>query len=84
MALNNAQYNEIMHEYETKQLKSRAEADKRRDYVYAHVPGFKELDQMIPSISVDFEIGRLSGDNQSMDVLRQKLAAVTMRKKSLL
>ncbi len=84
MALNNAQYNEIMHEYEIKQLRSRAEADKRRDYVYAHVPGYRELDQSIPSISVDFEIGRLSGDNQSMDVLRQKLAAVIARKKSLL
>lgn len=84
MALTNAQYNGIMHEYEIKQQKNRAEADRRRGYVYAHVPGYKELDESVSRISVDFEIERLNGGNQSMDVLRTKLAHIAVQKKALL
>jgi DNA replication protein DnaC len=84
LALTNTQYNEIIHEYELRQLKSRTEQERRRGYVYAHVPGFQELDESVSRISVDFEIERLGGSGQSMDVLRKKIAGITAAKKRLL
>lgn len=73
-----------MHEYEIKRQKNHAEETRRKDYCYAHIPGYKDLDTSISTISVEFEIERLGGNGQSMDVLRQKLANISARKKALL
>ncbi|WP_026506917.1 ATP-binding protein [Butyrivibrio sp. MC2013] len=84
MALSNSQYDQIMHEYEIRQFNSRRENDKRREYVYAHIPGYKELEDAVSTISVEFEIERLRGADRGKEVLRKKLASNAAARRSLL
>ena len=44
MALTNAQYDEIMHQYEEMRSLHRSELEDRQRQVYETVPGYKELD----------------------------------------
>ncbi len=84
MALSNTQYNEIMHEYEIIQQENRADLEKRREYVYEHVPGYKELADSISKISVEFEISRLNGKKTDSAFLHDRLEDIRARQRILL
>ena len=72
MALTNAQYDAIMHQYEIKQQKSREEAAAHLQYVYQHVPGYQELDESTSDVSASFGIRLLSGEVQDRSWLKKK------------
>ena len=84
MALTNAQYDAIMHQYEVKQQKSRDEAASHLAYVYEHIPGYRDLDQSTSDISVSFGMKLLNGEIQDRNWLKRKLSEVADRKKLLL
>ena len=84
MALTNAQYDAIMHQYEIKQQKSREEAAAHLQYVYQHVPGYQELDESTSDVSASFGIRLLSGEVQDRSWLKKKLAEIAVQKKALL
>ena len=63
MVLNNSQYNEIMREYNAKQMNTIHELDARTAEVYMAVPQYKTLSDRISSLSVDAAKAALRGEN---------------------
>lgn len=84
MTLNNTQYNTIIRIYEERQNKNRHILDERRADVYAHVDGYRELDESIASISVEQGKKLLSGDIGALDELKRLLKELSDSKASLL
>lgn len=84
MALTNAQYESIRKGYEEKQDKNRHLLNSRRDYVYEHVPGYKEADESVATLSVSYGKKALSGDESALDELKKNLEKLSGRKANLL
>ncbi len=84
MALTNAQYDLIQHQYEKKQIKSRRETERRLSYVYDHIPGYRDLEDAVAAISVSQGKKLLAGDEDAMEDLRDFLAELSGRKAQLL
>lgn len=84
MSLTNAQYDQILHQYEMKQLHNRREAERKLAYVYDHIPGYRELDDSVAALSVAQGKKLLSGDEDAMEDLRDILAELSGRKAQLL
>lgn len=72
MGLKNDQYNQIMREYDNRQLKDKHELDRRREEAFKAIPDLKKLEDEMISLSV--RIGRMAirGDNTVVDELREK------------
>jgi DNA replication protein DnaC len=84
MALTNAQYDEIMHEYEERRYLHRQEQEERVQSVYESVPGYKELDEETAIASADFGRRMLSGEKLDRSVLKEQLAEISRQKQILL
>ena len=84
MSLTNAQYDMILHQYEMKQLKSRRDVERRLEYVYSHIPLYRELEDEVASVSVAQGKKMLAGDPEAMEDLRDSLAELSGRKAELL
>ena len=84
MALTNAQFDEIMHEYEERRSLHRQELEERQRYVYETVPGYKELEDKTASASVDFGKRLLSGERLDKSALRRELEELARQKLTLL
>lgn len=84
MSLTNAQYDQILHQYEMKQLHNRREAEHKLAYVYDHIPGYRDLDDSVAALSVAQGKKLLSGDEDAMEDLRDILAELSGRKAQLL
>lgn len=84
MSLTNAQYAQILHQYEMKQLHNRREAERKLAYVYDHIPGYRDLDDSVAALSVAQGKKLLSGDEDAMEDLRDILAELSGRKAQLL
>lgn len=84
MALTNAQYEEILRGYEETQRRNRYHMNERLEQVYARVPGYRELDDRIPSLSLQQTRKLLDGDTGAVQQLRQALSDISVRKKQLL
>lgn len=84
MALTNAQYDEIMHDYETLRNIKRRELTKRIQYVEQHVPGYLVLQQETSKRSAAFGRRLLNGEKLDRSELHRQLLEVAEQKKSLL
>lgn len=84
MALSNTQYNTIIRQYEERQLNSRTILQERKDYVYANVEGFRELEDSISSVSVAQGKKLLEGDDNALHELKDILKDLSSMKKQLL
>ncbi len=84
MSLTNTQYDQILHQYEVKQAKSRHEAEQKLAYVYAHIPGYRELADSVASVSVAQGKKLLAGDEDALEDLKDSLAELSGRKAQLL
>ena len=84
MALSNAQYDTIMHQYEEKQQQIREEMQSHLEHVYNSVPGYKELDESVSEISLDFARKLIDGTEKDPSKLKKLLAEVALKKKNLL
>ena len=84
MSLTNTQYDIILRDYENRQLHNRHELERKTAYVYDHVPGYRELEEQIASVSVSQGKKYLSGDEGAMEELKVLLAEISTRKKQLL
>ena len=84
MALTNAQYDSIMHEYEDRRSLHRQELEERLQSVYESVPGYRELDEETASASVDFGKRLLSGEKLDRSVLKRQLSELARQKQLLL
>jgi len=82
--LTNTQYDRIFRQYEEKQRQSRLEMQRRRDYVYEHLPKYRELEDETASLSVAQGKKLLFGDEAALEKLRKSLADLKKQKKQLL
>ena len=84
MPLTNTQYDRIFRQYAEKQRQSRLEMQRRRDYVYEHLPKYRELEDETASLSVAQGKKLLFGDEAALEKLRKSLADLKKQKKQLL
>lgn len=84
MPLTNTQYDIILRDYENRQLHNRHELERKTAYVYDHVPGYRELEEQIASVSVSQGKKYLSGDEGAMEELKVLLAEISVKKALLL
>ena len=83
MVLNNSQYNEIMREYNAKQMNTIHELDARTAEVYMAVPQYKTLSDRISSLSVDAAKAALRGEN-TLSGLNSRIAQIQSQMSGLL
>ena len=73
MPLTNTQYDRIFRQYEEKQRQSRLEMQRRRDYVYEHLPKYRELEDETASLSVAQGKKLLFGDEIGRASCRERV-----------
>ena len=84
MALSNAQYDEIMRGYQSRQLKNRRLTQERIENIYTRIPDLKTIDEQIAEASVASARKLLDGDSKAKEVLRSTLLTLRQKKASLL
>lgn len=84
MPLNNSQYDELIREYDARQIKNQHITEARVQEAYARIPRLKEVDDAIASCSVAQAKKLLDGDTGALSALRRQLAAYRLEKADLL
>ena len=84
MALSNAQYDEIMRGYQSRQLANRHLTQERFDSLYAQVPQLKSINEQIASLSVEAARKKFDDDNLSYNLLKKKIEDLRKEKSSVL
>lgn len=84
MALTNTQYDQILHQYEIKQINCRRETERKKAYIYDHIPEYRDLEDAVAEISVSQGRKLLAGDTEAMEDLRDSIAELSGRKAQLL
>lgn len=84
MALTNSQYETILKGYERIRDNNRLLLEKRREQVYNIVPGFRELEDSISTLSVAGARRMLEGDEQALNRLHEELQEIVSRQHQLL
>lgn len=84
MSLTNSQYDIILHDYENRQLHNRHELERKKAYVYDHVPGYRDLEDAVAAVSVSQGRKYLEGDENAMEDLRDLIAELSGKKAQLL
>lgn len=84
MPLTNAQYDEIMRDYNQRQLNNQRILSQRKAAAYDNVPRFKEIDDAIASASVKQARKRLEGDSNALHELHALISAYREERQQLL
>ena len=84
MALSNMQYDEILREYDERQLQNKTLLEARTKEIYQKIPELLEIEHSIAEASVASARKLLSGDSNALDNLKQQIAALRTRKETLL
>ena len=84
MAISNAQYDEIMRGYQSRQLQNRRLTQDRLEEAYQKVPELKTLNESIASLAVDAARKKLDDDNLSYNLLKKKLGDLRHEKAALI
>ena len=84
MALNALQYEEIIKDYEKLRDKNRHLLESRREEVYAKLPGYRELEDSISTLSVSAARQLLDGDSSARTRLHDSLIRIRSKQKELL
>ena len=84
MSLTNAQYDEIMRGYQSRQLRNRYLTQERLDAIYAKLPQLKSINDTIASLSVEAARKKLDDDNLSYNLLKKKIEDLRVEKTALL
>lgn len=84
MSFTNSQIDAINRIYDERRMLNQAENDRRREYVEAHVDGYKELSDAIASISVEHAKKMIMKQADSVEELKSILSGLFKQKKALL
>ena len=84
MAISNAQYDEIMRGYQTRQLHNQRLTKERLEKAYTQEPALKEIDETIASISIQSARKMLEGDSNALQELKKKLQELRKKKSFLI
>lgn len=84
MAIKNEQYNQILREYDSLQLKNRHELELRRKELFQLIPELQQLENEIISLSAQSGRKALLGDEHILKNLKASTAALKSRQEKLL
>ena len=84
MALSNAQYDEIMRGYQSRQLQNRHLTQERLDKIHARVPQLKTINDQIASLSVEAARRKLEDDDANYNLLKNKIEDLRKEKECIL
>ena len=84
MPLSNSQYDEIMREYNKRQLENRRIQDARRAEIYRKIPRLREIDSSVASVAVQKARLFLNGTGSAMGDLKDSLATLGLEREQLL
>lgn len=84
MALKNHQYNQILREYDKKQLINKSNLDKRIEEVYNKIPELKEIDDKVVSSSINRAKQLLMNNHESLTDLKVLTDWATKERRNLL
>lgn len=84
MALSNSQYEKITKEYEDIRDANRFLLESRKEEVCQAIPGFRELENSVSTLSAASARDILEGDEKALPRLREKLAEIRSRRQELL
>jgi DNA replication protein DnaC len=73
MALKNDQYNQILREYDYLQYQNKHDLDRRLNEAYQTVPGLKDLEEEMISLSAQSGRLALKGDDSALSELKAKI-----------
>ena len=84
MALSNAQYDEIMRGYQSRQIANHHLTQERQREIYAKVPQLKSIKDQIASLSVEAARKKLEDDASGSQLIKDKIADLCNEKAILL
>lgn len=84
MPLSNSQYDDIMRDYDKRQLNNRHLLDTRRSEIYQKIPRIQEIDALVASNAVQSARLYLDGDSSAVSSLKENLDALRTEKQHLL
>ena len=84
MTLTDAQYDEIMREYEAIRRQNRNEEERRREEVDRLIPAYAELESSVADLGVAITSALIRKDTSSLSALREKMTGISAKKKALL
>ncbi len=84
MALSNAQYDEIMRGYQSRQLQNRRLTSERMKEVFEQVPELKTINDTIASVSVEAARKKLDDDRISYNLLTKRIDDLKKEKAALI
>lgn len=84
MALKNDQYNRILRDYDSRQLKNKHALDARIQEAYQAIPELKALEEQIISLAAESGRMALHGDESGLKELKAKTARLKARQVELL
>ena len=84
MPLSNAQYDEIMREYDERQLNNRRILDARRAEIIEKIPRIREIDEKVAASSLQKARLYLDGDTSAVTDLKTELNALASERRQLL
>lgn len=84
MALSNIQYDEILREYDAKQLHNKSILDTRTKTVYNEIPELKKIEHCIAEYSIASAKKLLEGNTDAIQELRLQIAELRTKKTELL
>lgn len=84
MSLSKAQYDFIQRRYEELQTRNFHELSRRKKKIYADIPEYGQLEDLIASSSVERARLLIDGNSAGLQEYREKIASIRDRKKALL
>ncbi len=84
MSLSNMQYDEILREYDERQLQNKTILEARTHEIYEKIPEILKIEHSIAEYSVASARKLLSGDSNALEDLKQQIAFLRKQKTTLL
>jgi len=84
MGLTNAQYDEIMREYDKKRIEASHRLDSKAAQVYEMIPEYSDVEDEIREIAFEYGMKSIGGDENALSEMREKIARLGDKKAELL
>lgn len=84
MGITNAQYDEIMREYDRKRIEAGHRLDLREAQVYEMIPEYADVEEEIREIACDYGIKSIGGDEKALSEMREVIEKLSLKKRELL
>ena len=84
MGLTNAQYDEIMREYDRKRIEASHRLDAKAAQVYEMIPEYSDVEEEIREVAFQCGLKSIGGDESALSDMREKIEELGKKKEELL